>query len=49
MYLHPMVVTSSLETFTESSLIWNSYVWFLDVVSSRLFLFGIVPIGVWDF
>ena len=47
MYLYPMAVTSSLETFTEPSLIWNSYVWFLDVVSSRFLLFGIVPICIW--
>ena len=45
-YLYPMVVTSSLETFTEPSLIWNSDVWFLDVVSSRLLLFVIVPTGI---
>ena len=47
MYLHPMVVTSSLETFTEHSLIWNSDVRFLVGVSSRLLLFTIVPSGVW--
>ena len=42
-----MVVTSSLETFTEPSLIWNSDVWFLVDVSSRLILFITVLSGVW--
>ena len=43
----PWVVTSSLETFTEPSLIWNSDVWFLVDVSSRLVLFATVLSGVW--
>ena len=42
-----MVVTSSLETFTEPSLVWNSDVRFLVGVSSRLLLVVIVPTDVW--
>ena len=35
-HLHPMVVTSFLETFTEPSMVWNNDVRFLVGVSSRI-------------
>ena len=36
-HLHPMTTAHLLEAFTEPSVIWNNYVWFLDVVSSSVF------------
>ena len=35
-HLHPMITAHLLEAFTEPSVIWNNYVWFLDVISSNV-------------
>ena len=35
-HLHPMITAHLLEAFIEPSVIWNKYVWFLDVISSSV-------------